>query len=84
MKRTGPCTALIDAKMNFGQVVAHQAMTLCIDMAAENGVGSIGVYNGTHIGRVADYSEMAAQRGMIGLAFVNGRRGGCGGAVGRT
>ena len=63
MKRTGPCTALIDAKMNFGQVVAHQAMTLCIGMAAENGIASVGVYNGTHIGRVADYSEMAAQRG---------------------
>ena len=28
VKRTGPCTTLIDAKMNFGQVVAHQAMTL--------------------------------------------------------
>ena len=76
VKRTGPCTALIDAKMNFGQVVAHQAMALCIGMAAENGIASVGVYNGTHIGRVADYSEMAAQRGMIGLAFVNGRRGG--------
>ena len=76
VKRTGPCTALIDAKMNFGQVVAHQAMTLCLEMAGETGIASVGVYNGTHIGRVADYTEMAAHSGMVGLAFVNGRRGG--------
>lgn len=74
--RTGPCTAMIDAKMNFGQVVAHRAMALCLEIAAENGMASVGVYNGTHIGRVADYTEMAAQRGMVALAFVNGRRGG--------
>lgn len=52
--------------MNFWQVVAHQAMTVCIDMAAENGLGSVGIYDRTQIDRVAEYAEILL-RGEQGM-----------------
>lgn len=74
--RVAPATALIDAQLNFGQPVARDGMELAIELAREHGIGNVGIYNCTHTGRVGDYPEIAARSGMVGLAFVNGRRGG--------
>ena len=67
----GPATALMDGEAGFGQIVAREAMTLAIRKAGEAGVAAVGVKRSGHIGRLADYVEMASAQDMIALLFVN-------------
>jgi LDH2 family malate/lactate/ureidoglycolate dehydrogenase len=55
----GPATALMDGKLGFGQIVARRGMEVAMDKAAAVGVSTVGVFNSNHIGRLADYTEMA-------------------------
>lgn len=67
----GPATALMDGEAGFGQIVARGAMTLAIRKAGAAGVAAVGVRRSGHIGRLADYVEMASAQDMIALLFVN-------------
>lgn len=67
----GPATALIDGKKGFGQIVAKRGMEVAMEKAAAIGVAGVGVYNSNHIGRLADYTEMALTRDMLAMLFVN-------------
>lgn len=67
----GPATALVDGKRGFGQIVAKRAMEVAMGKAAAVGIASVGAYNSNHIGRLADYTEMALQRDMLAMLFVN-------------
>lgn len=64
-------TAVLDAGFYIGQIAAHHAMSLAIEMAAGHGAGIVCLRRSGHVGRLADYVEMAAERGMIGLAAVS-------------
>jgi uncharacterized oxidoreductase len=68
--RQGKTTAVIDCHHTIGQVVAHGGMKLAIAKAKEHGVGIVGLGRAGHVGRLADYMEMAAEEGMIGSAAV--------------
>lgn len=68
--RQGKTTAVIDCHHYIGQVVAHDGMKLAIAKAKEHGVGIVGLGRAGHVGRLADYMEMAAEEGMIGSAAV--------------
>jgi uncharacterized oxidoreductase len=67
----GPATALMDGEAGFGQIVAREAMRLAIRKAEEVGIAVVGVRRSGHIGRLADYVEMAAAQDMVALLFVN-------------
>lgn len=67
----GPATALVDGKLGFGQIVARRGMEVAMDKAAAVGVASVGIFNSNHIGRLADYTEMALQRDMLAILAVN-------------
>jgi uncharacterized oxidoreductase len=67
----GPATALIDGKKGFGQIVARRGMEVAMEKAAAIGIAGVGVYNSNHIGRLADYTEMALARDMLAMLFVN-------------
>lgn len=69
--REGKTTAAIDANHYVGQVVAYDGMKLAIAKAREHGVGIVSLARAGHVGRVADYMEMAADEGMIGIAAVS-------------
>lgn len=69
--REGKTTAVMDGNLYIGQVVALEAMQLAIAKAAEHGVGMVCVRRSGHVGRLADYVELAADRGMIGIAAVS-------------
>jgi len=69
--REGKTTAVIDGHFYIGQVVAHGAMKLAMEKAAEHGVGIVCLRHSGHVGRLADYVEMAAEREMIGFATVS-------------
>ena len=47
-------------------------MNLAIAKARKFGVGSVTALRTNHLGRIADYTQMAADKRMIGLAFVKG------------
>jgi uncharacterized oxidoreductase len=69
--RNGASTALLDAKWGVGQPTCIRAMNMAIEKARKNGVGSVGIYNCNHIGRLGDYVMMAVERNMIGIVFAN-------------
>jgi LDH2 family malate/lactate/ureidoglycolate dehydrogenase len=67
----GPATALVDGKQGFGQIVARRGMEVAMEKAAAIGISAVGVFNSNHIGRLADYTEMAGERNMLALLAVN-------------
>jgi hydroxycarboxylate dehydrogenase B len=67
----GPATALVDGRLGFGQIVARRGMQVAMEKAAAVGVSTVGVFNSNHIGRLADYTEMALERDMLAILAVN-------------
>jgi LDH2 family malate/lactate/ureidoglycolate dehydrogenase len=71
ISRNGTCTARIDAGCGCGLVVSHQAMALAIELAGQHGMGAVAVCNSSHFGAAGYYGDLAARRGMIGIAVSN-------------
>jgi uncharacterized oxidoreductase len=69
--RETPTTALLDGDLGLGQVVARRAAEVAIDKAARAGLAAVGVQRAGHIGRLADYVELAAAHGFVGLCWAN-------------
>lgn len=67
----GPSTALIDGNWGFGQMTCSKAMEIAIDKGRRTGVGAVGIFNCNHIGRLAEYAQMAVDNGMIGFIAAN-------------
>ncbi len=63
-------TAIVDGSWAFGQVTAHYATTVAIEKARSTQVAAVSVTRCNHIGRLGEYTEMAAREGMI--AFMVG------------
>ena len=71
IERDGKITALVDGKHYIGQVAARLAMELAIKKAKEHGAGIVCLRRAGHTGRLADYMEMAAEQGLIGMGAVS-------------
>jgi hydroxycarboxylate dehydrogenase B len=71
VEREGKITAVIDGKHYVGQIAAHMAMTLVIKKAKDHGVGIVTLRRSGHIGRLADYMEMATEQGLIGMGATS-------------
>jgi len=69
--KNGKSVALVDGRWGFGQTTALFAMRLAIEKASKSGIGSVGVFNCNHVGRLAYYSSLASEKHMIGLVFAN-------------
>jgi LDH2 family malate/lactate/ureidoglycolate dehydrogenase len=67
----GPAFAIIDAKDSIGMVASYIGMKKAIELAQKSGIGFTGVKNSCHFGAAGFYSNMAAKKGMIGLAMGN-------------
>jgi len=70
--RGGKATALVDGDNGLGSLVVARAVEEAIALAAENGVGWVGVRRGNHAGAAAVYAAMPLKRDMIGLYFAVG------------
>lgn len=70
---------LVDARRGFGQVAARWAMEQGMAKARAHGLAAAGLFNCGHVGRLGEWVQMAADGGLIALAFCNG--GGITGAV---
>jgi LDH2 family malate/lactate/ureidoglycolate dehydrogenase len=64
-------TALYDGAKGLGHYVSSLAMRLAIDKARTYGIGIVTVRNSGHFGAAANYSMMALEHDMIGLATTN-------------
>lgn len=64
-------TGLMDGAKGLGHYVSTLAMRLCIDKARKYGLGMVAVRNSNHYGAAANYSMMALEHDMIGLATTN-------------
>jgi uncharacterized oxidoreductase len=66
-----PVLAVVDGQYGFGQTVAPQAVQIGIDKCKAMGLSAVALRNAGHIGRVADWAEMAAEYGLVSVHFVN-------------
>jgi len=64
-------TARLHGGRGFGQVVARRGMELAIAKARAAGLSAVGLSDTSHVGRLADYGELAAAQGLIGMLWVN-------------
>lgn len=67
--RTTGVTVLVDGDNGLGHFGSTQAMRLAIDKAATAGMGAAAVRNSNHFGAAGAYAVLAAEAGMIGMAF---------------
>lgn len=65
-------TLKVDGHRGFGQIVAAWTMERLIAKAQESHSSVGTIFNCGHVGLVGTYPAMAASRGMIALAMVNG------------
>src|SRR6266404_3041904 len=70
-----PSLAVVDGKFGYGQTVAPQAVKIGIDKCKAVGLASVALRHAGHIGRVADWAEMAAAEGLVSIHFVNAAAG---------
>ena len=72
--RESPTTTVVDGHWGFGYVVNERAMRLTIEKAQKSNVAAATVFRQGHIGRLASYTLMAAEAGMIGLITADSGR----------
>lgn len=76
LERETPVMALLDGQRCFGQLAAKTAIELGIRKAEESAVAAVGLKQSGHVGRLGEWVGLAADAGLIALAFVNGGRSG--------
>jgi uncharacterized oxidoreductase len=69
--RETPAMAMLDGDLGFGQVVARRGIEIAIAKARAHTLAAVTLMRTKHIGRLADYAELAAEQGMIGMLWVN-------------
>ena len=66
--------AVIDGKFGFGQTVGEQTVDIGIKKAAAgNGIAITALQNSGHLGRIGDWAERAAEKGLVSIHMVNVR-----------
>ena len=74
--READASAVVDGQWGFGQTVCAQAMELALKKARERSVAAVELFNSSHIGRLGEYVEQAAESGLIGIVMCNNHGGG--------
>ena len=67
---------LVDGQWGFGQVMGRRTAEIAIRKAAQSGAVTVSGRNFCHLGRVGEYPEIIAGRGMASVMFVNTHGGG--------
>jgi uncharacterized oxidoreductase len=60
-----------DAHWGFGQTQAQRLMRKLIEMARASGLAVGTLVRSSHIGRLGEYCEMAAEEGLVSMVMVN-------------
>ncbi|MDP6778392.1 MAG: Ldh family oxidoreductase [Candidatus Latescibacteria bacterium] len=67
----GPSWAIIDACDGMPPSICCRAVELAVEKARQSGMCYIGIRRSSHYGAAGFYSNMIAERGMIGLSVCN-------------
>ncbi len=70
-QKVAGAVGLVDGDDGMGFLAAHRAMDEAMVLAAESGIGLVGVRHSTHFGMAALYVMQAIEKGYIALAFTN-------------
>ncbi|MCZ6678805.1 MAG: Ldh family oxidoreductase [Candidatus Poribacteria bacterium] len=65
-------SALIGGNWTFGHVTAKYAMDIAIKKAEAHNVAIVSMVQVNHIGRLGEYAEMAAAKGMLSVVWAGG------------
>ena len=68
-----PTSALVKGNWTFGFSITKYAMDIAIKKAKEQNVAVVGIVQTSHIGRVGEYAEMAADEGVISFIWCGGQ-----------
>ena len=74
-------TGLIDGHCGFGHFATAFALDWALDKACQHGLAAAAIRHCTHIGRVGEYTERAAERGFICIVTVGAAGSGIGGVA---
>jgi LDH2 family malate/lactate/ureidoglycolate dehydrogenase len=69
--RTRPGAGMLDGDHAQGALPSYTAAGHAADLAAEAGIGAVGIFNSSHFGPAGAYALEIAHRGMVGLVFCN-------------
>jgi LDH2 family malate/lactate/ureidoglycolate dehydrogenase len=69
--RVAGAVALVDGDHGMGFIAGRRGMDEAISLAAESGIGMVGVHRSTHYGMAALYVLQAIEAGYIALAMTN-------------
>jgi ureidoglycolate dehydrogenase (NAD+) len=69
--QTAPSIGVVDADHTFGHAAGVFAMRHAVDVASSSGVGAVAVRNSSHCGALSFFGHLAAESGMIGIAFTH-------------
>ena len=61
----------VDGQLAFGQLTGRKAVSLGVQTAREHGVAVVGIRNGSHLGRLGEWAQMATAAGMVFMALAN-------------
>jgi hydroxycarboxylate dehydrogenase B len=72
-------TALVDGHRGFGHFATAFALDWALAKAHQRGLAAVAIRHCTHIGRVGEYTERAAERGFVCIVTVGAAGSGIGG-----
>ena len=72
-------TAVVDARRSVGLFSTKFAVEWALDRAASHGVAIAAIRHSTHIGRLGEYTEQAAEKGFVTILTVGAAGPGVGG-----
>ena len=67
-----PTSTLVGGNWTFGHVTAKYAMETAIEKAQKQNIAVVGAVQVHHTGRLGEYAEMAACKGMVGMIWNGG------------
>jgi hydroxycarboxylate dehydrogenase B len=71
VKLDGGSLLALDGRRGYGQVVGEQAMKMGLERAGQSGSCVVALANAHHLGRIGHFAEMAVERGLVSIHFVN-------------
>ncbi len=72
IEKETPTTLMVNGNFNFGHYVSHHVMNKLIAKAKTSMVAAASIKYQCHVGRLIDYTAMAAREGMVALMMCDG------------
>lgn len=70
MVRETATTAIVDGNTAFGQVVGREAIGTVVSKAHSEAVATVGIRNASHLGRIGEWAELAAEEELAFVGFT--------------